>query len=230
MYATAHTSLALIAKRRHPARSLLGFMVAAQAAELAWVGLTYAGIERPTIDSHGTLHLEYLPYSHSLLFGAGGALLLWAVLRYAARRPEIATVMGALFASHIALDIVQHEPNIRLVPWMAHPTLGLNLTAHPWWDLAVETALSLTCWAYYRGDRKLLVALVALNLSNLPMMLAGEGGASPMAHSRFILPTVILATILIAWGVVGRFARRKELAGATDATSQTHRVTLSEAL
>jgi hypothetical protein len=207
MYAAAHTSLALIAKREHPTRSLVGFMAAAQAAELAWVGLTYAGIEHPTIDQHGILHLEYLPYSHSLLFGIGGAVLLWAVLRYVARRPQIATVTGLLFASHIALDVIQHEPNIRILPWLTHPTIGLNLQAHPWWDLAIETALCLGCWAYYRGSRQLLAALITLNVANLPLMLAGEGAASPMAHNRFILPTVILATILLAWTAVGRYAR-----------------------
>ncbi|MGZ4575183.1 MAG: hypothetical protein ACXVYU_18535 [Oryzihumus sp.] len=207
MYAAAHTSLALVAKRHHPTRSLLGFMAAAQAAELTWVALSYAGIEHPTIDAHGTLHLEHIPYSHSLLFGLGGALVLWAALRQLAHRPQVAAVMGSLFASHLVLDVIQHEPNIRVLPWLAHPALGLNLQAHPWWDFAVETALCLACWAYYRGDRKLLAALIGLNLANLPLMFAGEGGATPMAQNRFILPTVILVTIVMAWAVVGRFAR-----------------------
>ena len=35
MYATAHTSLALAAKRHNPAAPLLALMVAAQASELA---------------------------------------------------------------------------------------------------------------------------------------------------------------------------------------------------
>jgi len=220
MYAAAHTSLALLAKRQHPTRSLLGFMAAAQGAELTWVALSYTGTEHPTIDAHGTLHLEYIPYSHSLLFGFGGALLLWALLRYLARRPQAATAMGLLFASHVVLDLIQHEPNIRLVPWMTHPTFGLNLQAHPWWDFAIETGLCLACWAYYRGGRKLLVALVGLNLANLPLMLAGEGGASPMAHNRFILPTVILGTILLAWAVVGRHARDTSALRTPAATPQ----------
>jgi hypothetical protein len=210
MYAAAHTSLALIAQRRHPTRSLLGFMVAAQAAELAWVALTYANIEHPSFDARGTMHLEYLPYSHSLLFGLGGAIALWAVMRALARTRQVANAMGLLFASHVVLDVIQHEPNIRVFPWMAHPTLGLNLTAHPWWDFGVETALSLACWAYYRGGRRLLLGLLALNLANLPMMLAGEGGSSPLAQNRFLLPSIILVTIVLAWAVVGRFARKAE--------------------
>ena len=209
MYAAAHTSLALAAKRRNPTAPLFGLMVAAQASELLWVGLSYAGIEHPTIDSHNTLHLEYLPYSHSLLVGLGGGVLLWALLRFAFRKPQVATVFGWVVASHIVLDVIQHEPNIRIVPWMAHPTIGLNLQALPWLDFVVETAFSIGCWAYFRGGRKLLAAITALNVANLPLMLAGEGGAAPMAQNRFILPTTILVTIVVAWAVIHRYATRR---------------------
>jgi len=182
-------------------------MVAAQASELLWVGLNYAGIEHSTVDDHGTLHLEHLPYSHSLLVGLGIGVLLWVALRWPFRRPQLAAVFGWVAASHIVLDVIQHEPNIRLVPWLAHPVLGLNLQASPWLDLAVETAFCVGCWAYYRGSRKLLAAILVLNVLNLPLMLAGEGSASPMAHNPFLLPTTILITILLAWGVIHRYAQ-----------------------
>ena len=217
MYAAAHTSVALAAKRVNPLASLAGLMVAAQATELLWVGLTYAGVEHSTVDEHGTLHLEYMPYSHSLLVGLGGAALLFAALRYVFRRPEIATVFGLVFASHVVLDVVQHEPDMRLVPWLAHPALGLNLTSRPLLDFVVETAFSVACWAYYRGSSRLLAGLLALNVLNLPMMLAGEGGASPMAQNRFLLPTAILVTIVLAWAVVGLLARRRTAPDADSA-------------
>src|SRR3954447_889494 len=128
MYAAAHTSLALAAKRTNPTASLFGLMVTAQASELLWVGLTYAGIEHSTVDDHGTLHLEDLPYSHSLLIGLGLGAVLWALLRWVVRRPQLA-------------------------------------------------------------------AILVLNVLNLPLMLTGEGSASPMAHNPFLLPTTILITI-----------------------------------
>jgi len=207
MYAAAHTSLALAAKRAKPTASLLGLMVAAQASELLWVGLTYAGIEHSTVDDQGTLHLEYLPYSHGLLVSLGIGVLLWAAMRWVFRRPQLAAIFGWIAASHIVLDVIQHEPNIRLVPWLTHPVLGLNLQADPWLDFAVETAFSAACWAYYRGTRRLLAAILALNVLNLPLMLAGEGGASPMAHNAFMLPSTILITILLAWGAIHRYAK-----------------------
>ena len=209
MYAAAHTSLALIAKRQHLTVSLVALMVTAQAAEVLWVGLTSLGIEHPTVDTQGALHLEYLPYSHSLLVGFGIGAALWALLRYVVHRPDIAGVFGCLAASHIVLDLIQHEPNIRVLPWMAHPTLGLNLQANPWLDAAVETALCVACWAYYRGSLKLLAALIALNILNLPLMLGGESGATAMAQHRLLLPGVIAVTIVLAWAVVGRYAHRQ---------------------
>lgn len=209
MYAAAHTSVALAAKRAVPAASLAGLMVAAQASELLWVGLTSAGVEHSTVDEQGTLHLEYMPYSHSLLVGLGGGVVLWAVLRWLVRRPDIAAIFGLVVASHVVLDVVHHEPNVRVVPWLEHPALGLNLTSHPLLDFAVETAFGVACWAYYRGSLKLLAGILALNVLNLPLMLAGEGGAAPMARNRLLLPMVILGTIVLAWVVIGLLARRR---------------------
>lgn len=221
MYAAAHTSLALVAKRQVPAASLFGLMVTAQATELLWIALTCAGVERPSVDARGSLHLEYLPYSHSLLVGLGGGVVLWAVLRHLWHRADLASVFGWVFASHIVLDVIQHEPNIRLVPWSAHPTVGMNLQASPWLDLALETALCIACWAYHRGSRRLLIGLVVLNLANVPLMLGGQGNATALAGDRFALPAVIAGTVALAWAVIHRYANKPEPAdtGAAPATA-----------
>ena len=206
MYAIAHTAVGLAAKRAAPAAPLLGLLVAAQGSELAWIGLSYLGAEHPTVDGRGTLHLDHLPWSHSLLTGLGGGLVLWAALRFLARRPEIATVLGIVFASHIVLDLIQHEPDIRVVPWLARPALGLDVSADPWLDLAVETALSVACWAYFRGTWQLLTGILVLNLSNLPLML-GQRAAAPLASDHVVLPSVILVQTVLAIAVTWLLAR-----------------------
>jgi hypothetical protein len=207
MYAAAHTAIALAGKRAVPAAPLFGLMVAAQASELVWVALNYLGLEHSAVDDRGHLHLEYLPYSHSVVVSLGLGAVIWGLVRLVTRRADVAFVFGLVTVSHIVLDIIQHEPNIRIVPWLAQPVLGMNLGNSPLLDFAVETALSVACWAYYRGSRKLLVVLLLLNVLNLPLMIAGEGFSAPL-HNPFILPTVIMATILLAWGLVWATARR----------------------
>jgi hypothetical protein len=221
MYAAAHTSFALAAKRQRPAASLLWLMVTAQAAELLWVLLSYAGIERSRVTANGTLHLDHLPYSHSLLVGLGGGIVAWAIVRWSLRRPDLAAVFGMVFASHIVLDVLQHEPDIRLLPWMSHPTIGLNLQAAPWLDFAVETAFCVACWAYYRGSRKLLTAIIALNVLNLPLMVGGQGNAQNMATNPAVLPTVIVFTIVLAWAVIYRYAKPQPAAAVSPALAST---------
>lgn len=221
MYAAAHTSFALAAKRQRPAASLLWLMITAQAAELLWVLLSYAGIERSTVTANGTLHLDHLPYSDSLLVGLGGGAVAWAIVRWGLHRPDLAAVFGVVFSSHIVLDVLQHEPDIRLLPWMAHPTIGLNLQAAPWLDFAIETAFCVACWAFYRGSRKLLVAIVVLNVLNLPLMFGGQGNAQNMATNPAVLPTVILFTIVLAWAVIYRYAKPHPAAAVSPALAST---------
>jgi hypothetical protein len=159
------------------------------------------------VDDHGTLHLEYLPNSHSLLVGLGLGVLLWAAAQDVPPTADRGGVRVGRRQPHRARRPpvgAQHPAR----PWLAHPLLGLNLQANPWLDFAIETAMCIGCWAYYRGGGKLLAAILVLNLLNLPLMFAGEGGASPMAHAPFILPTTILITIGLAWAVIHRYARR----------------------
>jgi hypothetical protein len=107
------------------------------------------------------------------------------------------------------LDIIQHEPNICLTWFLAHPTLGFNLGSIPLLDFIVETAYTVYCWWYFGGSKKLLAALIALSLTNLPLMFSGEGSATSLADNHFILPTIILIQILMAFGLVYVFARNR---------------------
>jgi hypothetical protein len=101
------------------------------------------------------------------------------------------------------------ETWVRAVRSVTQPSIGLNLQADPLADVAIETLFCIACWAYYGGTRKLLAALVVLNLLDLPLMLGGEGDASPMVANRYLLPTVIAVTIALAWFVTYRYARRE---------------------
>lgn len=207
VYAPAHVSVALVGKRLLPDASLLGLMIAAQGSEIVWIVLSYAGVEHQAVDAAGRLHLDYLPWSHSIVTGLGGGIVVGAVLAWGFRRPRLGVIFGAVFASHIVLDVIQHEPNIQLAPGVPVPVLGLNLAAIPLADFAVELALSLACWAYFRGSWTLLAVLVGLNLTNLPLMLTSD--ARPLAAYPAILPTVIAVQTFLSITLVWLAARRR---------------------
>ena len=79
MFAVDHAATALLIKRRFPSVSLTPMLLSVQAMELARVGLNYLGVERTTTEtfvrSVAEIHLEYMPFSHSVATAVGGALL-----------------------------------------------------------------------------------------------------------------------------------------------------------
>jgi hypothetical protein len=211
MYAPAHVSTALAVKRAFPIAPVFGLMLAAQAIEFLWVVLTYLGIEHQSVDANGYLHLDYLPYSHSLLTGFGSAVLAYVIIRWGFGRPRLALAVALAMGSHIVYDVIQHEPDIQLAPGLDQPRVGLDLAAVSALDFAVELILSLGCWWYFRGGWWLLGAVVALNVMNLPMMFA-DGSASSLAANRAILPTIILVQTLVCIAVLWPLARRSQMA------------------
>jgi hypothetical protein len=156
MYAPAHVATALAVKRRFPVAPLFWLMLATQAVEFIWMLLSYLGIEYQSVDARGVLHLDYLPFSHSLLTGIGLPILAYAVIRWGFRRPTLALAVSLAMVSHIIYDVIQHEPNIQIAPGINQPRLGLNLGAIPAADFLVETGIGVVCWWYFGGDWKLL--------------------------------------------------------------------------
>ena len=118
--------------------------------------------------------------------------------------------------SHIVYDVIQHEPNIQLALGLDQPRLGLDMASVPALDFAVELILSVGCWWYFRGSWWLLLAVVVLNLTNLPMMFA-DGSASSLAGNRAILPTIILVQTLVCIAVLWPLSRRGQVASQSTA-------------
>ncbi|MDQ6920552.1 MAG: hypothetical protein M3170_03000 [Candidatus Dormibacteraeota bacterium] len=232
MYAVAHVSGALAVKKRFPTAPLFGLMVAVQGSELLWMLLSYLGIEHQMVDRFGVMHLDFLAYSHSVASGIALGVLGWAIFALYLDRPKLGLAFGLALASHVALDIVQHEPNIQLAPGVYGPLLGLGLARVPALDFLVETSMSVACWYYFGGSKKLLAALIALNLTNLPLMFAPAGSAYPLAANHLILPSVILAQTLMAWALVYAFGRKRanQIGEQTEASTGRHDLSVAEAI
>jgi len=112
-YAITHASAALVLKKKYPRVGLWPLLISVQLVELLWIVFTYLGIEhfRVTPDA---VHLDFLPYSHSVATGALLAALAWFMGK-SARRSNLGIAMALGIFSHIVLDIIHHEPNIALL-------------------------------------------------------------------------------------------------------------------
>jgi membrane-bound metal-dependent hydrolase YbcI (DUF457 family) len=154
------------------------------------------------------IHLDFLPYSHSVFTGALLAALAWIMGRSAHRSNVGAAIALGIF-SHIVLDIIHHEPNIALLPIAWGPRFGLNLQGYPLLDFVIELGFCVLCWKIFGGSKGLLIGIVIFNLLNIPLMFPRPGSLAPIVQHPFILPTVILVQIVATWLVVWWFGQSK---------------------
>ena len=208
MYAITHAATALIVKRRFPSAPMWPVLVSVQAIELLWVAFVYVGIEHVSY-TPDTVHLDFLPYSHSVGSTAAVALIAWLFVRYRHNQRPVAVALVLGIASHVFLDFIHHEPDIALLPLRAGPRFGLGLSTWPAADLLVELLYGTTCWFIFGGGKGLLVALVGLNLMDIPLMFPRAGTGATLAERPSILPTIILVQIVLTWLAVWYFARRQ---------------------
>lgn len=214
MFAVDHAATALLLKRRFPSVSLTPLLLSVQAMELAWVGLNYAGVERTTTEasvrSVADIHLEYMPFSHSVATAAGAALLAWLLVEKGLGRRMLGRAIAIGIFSHLVLDVVTHAQDIALWPGSALPALGLGLYDRaPMWGFAVEILYGLLCWWVYRGSVPLLAAIMLANLANLTFFSAAIPGPEQYLAGRpLMLVTLVLTQIVATLVPVGVLARR----------------------
>jgi hypothetical protein len=179
---------------------LWALVIAVQVVELLWVLFMYVGIEHARI-TPDAVHLDFIPYSHSI-----GTGLLLAALVYAAGKGVKRTSVGVAIAigivSHTFLDIIHHEPNIALLPMAWGPRIGLDLQGYPLFDFLVELLYCIACWKVFGGTRGLLIGIVVFNLLNLPLMFPRPGSFSYLAGHPNRLPSLILIEIVGSWLVI----------------------------
>jgi hypothetical protein len=208
MYAITHAATALIIKKRFRSAPMWPLLVSVQAIELLWVAFVYVGIEHVSY-TPDAVHLDFLPYSHSVGSTAAVALLAWLFVRYRQHQPAVAVALVLGIASHVFLDIVHHEPDIALLPLRLGPRLGLGLATWPVADLLAELLYGTMCWFIFGGGNGLLVAIVGLNLMDIPLMFPRPGTGAMLAERPLVLPTIILVQIVLTWFAVWYFARRR---------------------
>lgn len=206
MYAITHASAALVLKRKYSRVGLWPLLISVQLVELLWVVFTYLGIEHARV-TPDAIHLDFLPYSHSVFTGALLAALAW-LMGKSVHRANVGIAIALGIFSHIVLDIIHHEPNIALLPMAWGPRLGMNLQGYPMLDFIVELAFCIACWKIFGGSRGLLIGIVIFNLINIPLMFPRPGSLTPIIEHPAVLPTLILVQIVSTWLLVWWLGRR----------------------
>lgn len=204
MYAINHAATALLLKKNEPTAPIWPLLVSTQVVELLWVLFNYAGIEHFSIEN-GKLHLDYLPYSHSVFTGVLLALLSYAIIRWGFKK-KWALVFALGVMSHIVIDIIFHERDIRLSPFADAPVWGFGIINIPILNFILELFYGVFCWWYYKGDRALLIVIIICNVIDLPVMFAPAKALTIFASYPFLLPTFILFQILYTWYFIARFS------------------------
>jgi hypothetical protein len=177
-----------------------------QLVELLWVVFTYLGIEHARV-TPDAIHLDFLPYSHSVFTGALLAAIA-LLMGKTVHRSNVGIAIALGIFSHIVLDIIHHEPNITLLPMAWGPRLGLNLQGYPLLDFIVELGFCIGCWKIFGGSRGLLIGIVIFNLINIPLMFPRPGSLTPIIEHPAVLPTLILVQIVSTWLLVWWLGRR----------------------
>ena len=211
MFAIDHAATALVLKRRWPDAPLPWLLVSVQLMELAWVVLNLLGVERVStaaaVHSVADLHLESMPWSHSVATMLGAAFLVWIGLRLAGLR-QLGLALGLGVASHLILDLLTHNHDLALAPGLpAHLGLGLYGSA-PMVAFLLELAYGVLCWWIFRGSRTLLAVILGFNLANVSFFSAALPGPEELlANHPTAVVLVVLAQIVVTLLVVGWLAR-----------------------
>jgi hypothetical protein len=215
MFAINHAATSLVLKKHFDDVSMPWLLGSVQAVEIGWVVLNLLGIERTTTEETvryvGDIHLAHMPYSHSVGTTVGLALLAFVIFAALGKR-RLGAAVGLGIASHLALDLLTHAPDIAILPFVEGPMLGLGLYgAAPLAGFAFELLFGVFCWWYFGGNRRLLAAIVGFNAANFTMFstaIVGIEGA--LAGHPSIIATVIGVQIVVTLFVVGWFAREEE--------------------
>jgi hypothetical protein len=210
MYAINHAATALLIKKNKPALPLWPLLISVQVVEILWVLFNYLGIEHYTV-SEGHLHLDFLPYSHSIFSGIVLAALSFITITWGFDNRKLAIAFSIGVLSHIAIDLIFHEHDIRLSPFADQPVWGLGIIKYPFINFILELLYGIGCWWYFKGNKRLLAVIVIFNLADLPTMFASGDLLHPLISYPFILPTFILVQMILTWYFVWRYANRKTL-------------------
>jgi membrane-bound metal-dependent hydrolase YbcI (DUF457 family) len=211
-----HFAVGFAARRWAPKESLALLILAPVLLDVIWPVLVLAGIEHarvvPGDNPFLHLHLDHIPWSHSLVMSVVWGALLgggWYVWK---KSSAGAVALGLGVVSHWLLDWITHRPDMPL--WPGGPGYGLMLWSSVPGTLLLEGALWTAGLAIYAGATRParrrgtwgMASFVALLTV---LYLAQLAGAPPPGITLVAVSALIGIAVSLAW--VWWFDRNREV-------------------
>jgi membrane-bound metal-dependent hydrolase YbcI (DUF457 family) len=211
MFAINHAATALIIKKIYPDVPITEILVSVQLIEILWVVLNFLGIEKTTtenkVKSVSDVHLEYMPFSHSLASTTVLAAGAWILFTFGFKELDVGIAVALGICSHLVLDLISHARDIVIAPFLDSRKFGLGLYEKPAVAFVVETIYGIFCWWVYGGSTALFWIIVVFNLANASFFIKTIPGPERfLAHRPFWITAIVALQIIVTAVLVGLFS------------------------
>ncbi len=209
-----HFATGLAARPLAPRAPLPVLLAATQVLDIAWPVFIATGVERARIErGHlpaSPLVLEHMPYSHSLLFALGWAVVFALGYLALTRDGRGALVAAVLVVAHWPLDWIAHDHDVPLLPGGARYGLGLWRSVPG--TLAIELAMFAIGAALYTRATRATGPIGRRGWPALALFLAGAFVVATVAPPPPSIGGVVVglvATLVIAIGAAVPIDRQR---------------------
>jgi hypothetical protein len=211
MFAINHAATALIIKKIYPDVPIAIILVSVQLIEILWVALNFLGTEKTTtensVKSVSDVHLEYMPFSHSVASTIVLAAGAWILIVLGFNAVDLGTAVALGISSHLVLDLISHARDITVAPFLAGRKFGLGLYEKPAAAFVFETFYGIFCWWVYGGGIALFWTILLFNLANASFFLKTIPGPERfLAHRPMLITAVVALQIIVTAVLVGLFS------------------------
>lgn len=211
MFAINHAATALIIKKIYPDVSISVILVSVQLIEILWVVLNFLGVEKTTtsnrVKSVSDVHLEYMPFSHSVFSTAFLAACAWILFAIGFKEVVVGVAVALGICSHLVLDLISHARDIVIAPFLDSRKFGLGLYEKPAVAFVVETIYGIFCWWVYGGSTALFWTIVLFNLANASFFIKAIPGPERfLEHRPFWITAIVGLQIIVTAILVGLFS------------------------
>jgi uncharacterized membrane protein (Fun14 family) len=211
MFAINHAATGLIIKKIYPDVPIAIILVSVQFIEILWVALNFLGVEKTTtenrVKSVSDVHLEYMPFSHSVVSTVVFAAVAWILFALGFKAFDVGVAVALGIFSHLVLDLISHARDIVIAPLLESRKFGLGLYEKPAVAFVFETIYGICCWWVYGGSAALFSIIVLFNLANASFFIkAIPGPERYLAHKPIWITTVVALQIIVTAVLVGLFS------------------------